>query len=135
MARPLPTLAGVAVLAAVIVVGGYVAHQLQGRHKLEARVAALTGGDARRGRVLLAREPCGGCHEIPGVTGAQGRVGPPLVHFAARAYLGGRASNTPGNLVRWVRDPRQFDPETAMPPTPLTDRDARDIAAYLYTLG
>jgi cytochrome c2 len=135
MARPLPTLTGVAVLAAVIVAGGFVANQLLARHKLEARVEALTGGDPQRGRTLLAREPCGGCHEIPGVAGARGRVGPPLVHFASRAYIGGRASNTPDNLTRWLQDPRQFDPDTAMPPTPLSDREARDIAAYLYTLG
>jgi cytochrome c1 len=130
-----PTLTGVAVLAVLIVAGGFVANQLQSRHKLDARVHALTGGDAGRGRALLARQPCGGCHEIPGVTGARGHVGPPLAHFAERAYIGGRASNTPDNLVRWIQDPHQFDPDTAMPPTPLSDDEARDIAAYLYTLS
>jgi cytochrome c1 len=135
MASRLPTLAGVAVVAVLIVAGGFVGHRLQAHHKLDERVAALTGGDPRRGRALLAREPCGGCHEIPGVAGAKGRVGPSLVHFADRVFIGGRAQNTPDNLVRWMQDPSQFAPGTAMPPTPLSDREARDIAAYLYTLG
>jgi cytochrome c1 len=125
----------VAVLAVVIVAGGYVGHRSLAHHKLEARVAALTGGDPSRGRALLKREPCGGCHEIPGVAGANGRVGPSLVHFAARAYIGGHAQNTPENLVRWIQDPSHFEPGTAMPPTPLSEREARDVAAYLYTLG
>jgi cytochrome c len=130
-----PTLTGVAVLSVVMVAGGFVANQFKARSSLEARVHALTGGDADRGRALLAREPCGGCHEIPGVAGAQGRVGPPLSHFAGRAFIGGRATNTPDNLVRWIQDPRQIEPGTAMPPTPLSEREARDVAAYLYTLG
>jgi cytochrome c1 len=130
-----PTLTGVAVLAGILVAGGFLANRVQTGRKLADKVHVLTGGDAARGRGLLAREPCGGCHEIPGVAGARGRVGPPLVHFASRAFIGGRASNTPDNLVRWIRDPRQFDPGTAMPPAPLSEREARDIAAYLYTLG
>jgi cytochrome c1 len=135
MASRLPTLTGVAVVAVLIVAGGMVGNRLLSHRNLDTRVAALTGGDPGRGRALLKREPCGGCHEIPGVAGAKGHVGPSLVHFADRVYIGGRAQNTPDNLVRWMQDPSHFEPGTAMPPTPLSDREARDIAAYLYTLG
>jgi cytochrome c1 len=37
-------------------------------------------------------------------------------------------------MVRWVKDPPGVDPLTAMPNLRVTDDDARDIAAFLYTL-
>ena len=42
--------------------------------------------------------------------------------------------NTPENLIRWVTSPRSVDPKTAMPDVGLNARQARDVAAYLYTL-
>jgi cytochrome c2 len=129
-----PTLAGVAVLAALIAGGGYVANQVLAHRHLTARVAALTGGDPERGRAALQRRPCGGCHEIPGVAGAEGKVGPPLTHFAGRAYVAGRVSNTPDHLIQWIEDPHAIDPQSAMPPMGVGEPEARDMAAYLYTL-
>lgn len=129
-----PTLAGFAVLAVLIAGGGFVANQIDAHRRLDRKVHVLTGGDPATGRDTLARLSCGGCHEIPGVHGAAGRVGPPLTHFAGRAFIGGRANNTPANLVRWIQDPHQFDPQSAMPPTGASDQQARDMAAYLYTL-
>ena len=72
---------------------------------------------------------------IPGVPAAEGRVGPPLTDLADRTFIAGRLRNEPSALVRWIREPRAVDPNTAMPNLGVTDRDARDIAAYLYTLG
>jgi cytochrome c1 len=54
--------------------------------------------------------------------------------LGARVYLGGRLTNTPGNLIRWIEDPRAVDPQTAMPTTGISKREARDMAAYLLTL-
>jgi cytochrome c1 len=42
--------------------------------------------------------------------------------------------NTPENMIRWIEDPQAVDSLTAMPTLGLSDREARDIAAYLYTL-
>ncbi len=42
--------------------------------------------------------------------------------------------NTPDNLVRWIRDPQKIVPGNAMPALGIDNRDARDIAAYLYTI-
>ena len=42
--------------------------------------------------------------------------------------------NTPQNLIRWIQNPPAVDPLTAMPNVGVTQADARDIAAYLYTL-
>jgi cytochrome c1 len=72
---------------------------------------------------------------IPGVTGAKGSVGPPLTKFAGRAYIAGRAANSPDALVRFLEDPHTIDPESAMPNMGIGEAEARDIAAYLYTLS
>jgi len=48
--------------------------------------------------------------------------------------LGGVLSNSPDNMVRWIREPQQASPLTAMPDLGVTERDARDMAAYLSTL-
>ena len=50
-----------------------------------------------------------------------------------RVYLGGAATNTPDNLIRWIVNPREIDPKTAMQVTGISTREARDIAAYLYS--
>jgi hypothetical protein len=69
------------------------------------------------------------------VSGAIGAVGPPLSDFAARGFIAGVVPNYPGYLVRWVMDPPALAPQTAMPDVGVEEQDARDIAAYLYTLG
>jgi cytochrome c1 len=96
----------------------------------------VAGGDPERGRSVLAdyRYGCGSCHSIPGVKGARGTVGPPLHGMGVRAYVAGRLPNEPGNLVAWILNPRRFDPESAMPATGITEAEAQDVAAYLYTL-
>ena len=35
---------------------------------------------------------------------------------------------------RWIVNPKQFDPRTAMPVTGISLGEARDVAAYLYRL-
>ena len=38
------------------------------------------------------------------------------------------------NLIQWIRNPQKFVPGNAMPALGIDERDARDIAAYLYSL-
>ena len=102
--------------------------------RVRSEAAAMTGGDPDRGVHAIQRYGCGGCHDIRGVPGASGLVGPPLGNIASRVYLAGHLPNTPQNMVRWIRFPQQVEPHTAMPDMRIPDRDARDIAAYLYTL-
>ncbi len=94
----------------------------------------VIGGDARRGSMLITSFGCGGCHRVPGVDGARGNVGPPLTRFGSRTYIAGMLRNTPSNLVRWIRDPQAVVPGNAMPNMGVSEAEARDIAAYLYTL-
>jgi mono/diheme cytochrome c family protein len=91
-------------------------------------------GDPKRGIVALRQYGCATCHDIPGVVGAAARVGPPLEKIATRTFVAGVVANDPDNLVRWIRTPQTLHPGNAMPDLGVTERDARDMAAYLYTL-
>lgn len=98
--------------------------------------AALTGGgSAERGKAWMEEYGCGGCHEIPGIPGARGRVGPPLGDVTTRLFIAGATENKPSNLIAWIRDPPAVDSSTAMPNVGLNRQQARDVAAYLYTLS
>ena len=99
-----------------------------------APASVVAGGGVRRGAATIAEMGCGSCHTIAGITGAHGRVGPPLTGVGGRAILAGQLPNTPTNMIRWVRDPQAVEPGTAMPNLGVTEQQARDIAAYLYTL-
>jgi cytochrome c len=94
----------------------------------------VPGGDARRGHHLVAELGCGGCHTIPGVRNARGNVGPPLIAFGDRRFIAGMLPNEPANLLRWIEHPQSVVPGNAMPEMGISEAQARDIAAYLYTL-
>src|SRR5690606_11923517 len=91
-------------------------------------------GDAAAGRKALQQYLCVTCHAIPGIVGANKHVGPPLAGIADRQYIAGVLPNTPANMLRWLRDPTKVDPLSAMPDLGVSEQDARDIAAFLYTL-
>ena len=100
----------------------------------ESAYSVAIGGDSRRGAEVIAQFGCGACHTIPGIRAANGLVGPPLYFFSRRTFIAGQLPNTPTNLARWVLDPPAIEPGTAMPKLGLSDQQARDVAAYLYTL-
>jgi cytochrome c2 len=91
-------------------------------------------GDPTRGAQIIRNVGCGSCHVIPGIREAKGRVAAPLTFFGERTYIAGQLPNTPDNLVRWILDPQAVEPGTAMPRLGLDETQARDVAAYLYTL-
>lgn len=91
-------------------------------------------GNPKNGAVTITRMGCGSCHAIPGISGADGMVGPPLAHFSRRTIIAGLLPNTPDNLVRWVQHPQAVVPGNAMPDMGLSEAQARDVAAYLHTL-
>jgi cytochrome c oxidase assembly factor CtaG/cytochrome c2 len=100
-----------------------------------ARAAGvMVGGDAERGAKAIRRYGCASCHSIPGIRAAQAIVGPPLAGIAGRSYVAGVLSNTPEHMMQWLQNPQAVDNKTAMPNMGVTERDARDIATYLYTL-
>ena len=92
------------------------------------------GGNATRGKQLVAKYGCNSCHIIPQVDGPKGMVGPPLDHIATRQIIGGRLQNTPQNMMAWLQNPQMVDPNNAMPNLGVTPSDARDLTAFLDTL-
>ncbi len=103
-------------------------------HDTAALPEGTTSDSVNRGEHLLYAYNCGACHRIPGISEAKGTVGPPLRGFANRDYIAGSLVNTPENLVRWIKDPQQIESGTAMPKLGVTDEQAHDMGAYLYTL-
>jgi cytochrome c2 len=91
-------------------------------------------GDSERGALYIEQAGCGSCHIIPGIAGARGLVGPPLDHMGQRVFIAGLLRNTPANMVTWLRDPQEIVLGNAMPDMGLSEEQARDITAYLYTL-
>lgn len=99
-----------------------------------------------RGRRLIEKVGCFGCHNIPGMEeGTIRKVGPSLTGFGSKASAGW--------LVRWIANPKDFRPTTRMPnfwPEALDadgkdmpgsegfqtrEREATAIAAYVWANG
>jgi cytochrome c len=103
------------------------------RQQTDSIAQAITGGDLRRAPALLRRYGCAGCHTIAGIPGADGQSGPSLTGLRHRVYIAGVTTNSPDNLIRWIVSPQSLSPRTAMPATGITEAEARDVAAFLYT--
>ena len=82
---------------------------------------------------LYATNACGGCHTIQGVS--DGKVAPDLTHVGSRTTIGaGVLTNTPENMVRWMKDPQAIKPGSLMPNFHFSDEQARQMAAFLEGL-
>jgi cytochrome c2 len=90
--------------------------------------------DAGAGRALVERVGCGSCHVFPDIAWPRGTVGPALIGFADQTLIAGRIPNRPDLLAAFVRNAPAVVPGTTMPAMPINEGEARDIAAYLYTL-
>jgi cytochrome c2 len=138
MLRSISTKAFLAILAAAIVIVAMLAIAWDYRHQralMREHAAAITGGDPRRGEAMFIQYGCGSCHSVRNVRTATGMVGPPLDGVALRVIIAGHLANTPPNMEKWIRDPQQVSPGTAMPDLNVGETDARDITAFLYTRG
>ena len=99
---------------------------------VDSPARSVPSGDAGHGLEVMARVGCGSCHAVPGLDWPQGRVGPPLDGMGQRALIGSGLPNRPETLIPYLIDAPSVDPGSAMPPMPISEEEARDIAAYLY---
>lgn len=104
----------------------------QTRAKTQAQAEATTAGHVADAPAAIAFYGCGGCHVIPGIQGANGKVGPDLTKFGERAFLAGSLPNDPAKMIQWLEHPQSLRPGSGMPEMGVTEKDARNIAAYLY---
>ena len=91
--------------------------------------------DAAHGKAVIEQAGCGSCHIIPGVRWPQGKVGPALNGLAERALIAGKLPNEPDVLAAYIRNAPALVPDSAMPAMPVSEAEARDVAAYLYEQG
>ena len=136
MLRSLSTKVVFAILAAIVFLVALIAiarEYLDQRVRLREHAAAIAQGDPSRGEAMFIQYGCGSCHSLRNVRTATGMVGPPLDGIALRVIIAGHLANTPTNMERWIRDPQQVSPGTAMPDLGVSEGDARDITAFLYT--
>jgi cytochrome c1 len=90
---------------------------------------------AARGKAAMERVGCAACHTIDGIAWPEGKTAPALTGFDRRALIAGRLPNRPEVLAAFVRDAPALVPGTTMPAMPLNEREALDVAAYLYAIG
>jgi cytochrome c oxidase subunit 2 len=89
---------------------------------------------AQAGERAFVDGSCAQCHTIRG-TSASGYTGPDLTHVAGRRTLAAATiPNTPAYLAGWIRDSQAVKPGNRMPEMTLTDRQLRDLVAYLDEL-
>jgi cytochrome c len=91
---------------------------------------------AAEGARIIASKPCGGCHTIPGIPGANATIGPNLAGVASRTKIAGGAvdNHGPNDLKAWIMNPGGLKPGTIMPNLGLSDDEATKIVAFLVTL-
>ncbi len=116
----------------------------------ELQAGFKAGGSVERGREVVSKVGCLGCHRINGMTPAgeppiesppaapaqltapppppEGQdFGPDLSKIASKVDAGW--------LYAWVKNPKHFRPTTRMPSLRLSDEEARSVTAFLMTLG
>lgn len=127
-------LGGLIALALAAAVAGAAVLYMQERTYVRREAEGLTGGSVAAGKLAIGRFGCGSCHAIPFVAGAHGSVGPSLGGIAVRAHLAGKLPNDPATMILWLQHPQRLAPGSGMPEMGVSRREARDMAAYLYTL-
>jgi cytochrome c len=122
-----------AALVFAVALVGIAYKYVEQRMRMRMHASVEVGGDVRRGEAMFIQYGCGSCHALKDVRTATGMVGPPLDGVALRVIIGGHLANNPDNMERWIRQPQQVSPGTAMPDLHVGEGDARDITAFLYT--
>jgi cytochrome c2/tetratricopeptide (TPR) repeat protein len=91
---------------------------------------AVPAGDPARGKQVFESVGCGGCH-ILDAKAKRDDFYPVInrLHGPNLIYTGSKVSR--GWLYAWVKNPKQYFPDTNMPNLRLTDQEAADVVAYL----
>jgi mono/diheme cytochrome c family protein len=79
-----------------------------------------TTGDAAHGKQIFGQN-CSSCH---GATGTEGGVGPSLKNE--------KTKKDTAAAIAWIKNPKP--PMPKLYPSPLSDRDVADVAAYVESL-
>jgi cytochrome c len=101
----------------------------------ELQPAPGVPGDPNNGRTLFTGKGCNTCHTVLPLPNASGAVGPNLTNMVLRPTIAGeQIPNTPVNMARWIMDPQAMKPGTQMQALGVTNQEAIDLTAFLYSL-
>ena len=101
----------------------------------DLRPAPGVPGDPNNGMALFTARGCVACHTIRPMDNATGAIGPNLTNMALRPTIAGEEiQNTPDNMVRWIMNPPAMKAGARMPVLGVSDPEARDLTAFLYSL-
>jgi cbb3-type cytochrome oxidase cytochrome c subunit/predicted nucleic acid-binding Zn-ribbon protein len=94
--------------------------------------AAVPAGDPARGRQLFESVGCAGCH-INDANAKRDDFFPVInrLHGPNLVRTGSKVSR--GWLYNWLKNPKQYYPDTNMPNLRLTDQEAADLTAWLLS--
>jgi cytochrome c2 len=96
--------------------------------------ATSSFGQTPTAQDIIRTHSCIGCHVIPGIPEAVGKIGPTLEGLGDRPRIAnGTLRNSPENLRRWLRDPKAVM-MTMMPNTGLTEPELDVLVKFLQTL-
>ncbi|WAJ71672.1 c-type cytochrome [Catenovulum adriaticum] len=84
------------------------------------------------GQKLMISKGCSSCHQLAKLPSAKGLVGPPLDNMALQSYIAGVLPNSRENLTKFLLNPQQFHPDTAMPKPEITQQEAQRLTDYLW---
>jgi cytochrome c len=102
------------------------------------RGASMTGGDPQAGKEKIVLHDCHSCHEIPGIPVNRDVRGPSLKHWAKQSTIAKKWPNTPENLEDFLQHPERMlhgsGLKTEMTMSSVKSGDAKDIAAYLFSI-
>jgi cytochrome c2 len=87
-------------------------------------------GDATRGEGLFFSVGCTGCHIVDGEAKRSDYVDK-LNRLHGPNLTGVGSKTSPGWLFAWVKNPKEYRPDSPMPNLRLTDREAADVVAFL----
>jgi mono/diheme cytochrome c family protein len=96
-----------------------------------ATPAAPQGGSVQRGEELVESLGCKGCHVITETDREVRQSDVPYDIAPELTKIGSKINRD--WLFAWIKNPKQYHPQTTMPSLRLTDSEAQDITAYLMT--
>jgi cytochrome c2 len=87
-------------------------------------------GDSVRGQEIFETVGCTGCHIIDSEA-TRDDFFPQINRLHGPNLINTGSKVSAGWLYDWIRDPKQYAPDTRMPDLRLTDQQAADVTAYL----
>jgi cytochrome c2 len=89
-------------------------------------------GDAANGELLFNSIGCTGCHLRDGEA-TRDQFFPQINRMHGPNLVNAGSKLDPDWLFAWLKNPKEYNPDTRMPSLRLTDREAADLVAYLMS--